>query len=850
MGQNIQFSQADSAAAAEHARGRPRAESSPPRGARPTRLSVSKPGDASELLAERAAARVLSAQPTDSPAGDGASPAVRPATVAPPAPVEAGEPFVPRGGGEPLPAGVRDFFEPRFGLDLGDVRVHTGADAAEAARAFAARGYAVGRHVVFGAGQFAPGTPAGDRLLAHELAHVVYGAHEPVVHRDAAGPLAVEVPDPIGVFAPGINYPWQNPSLREYIYPARDEALSFFLRTYKEIDLDDPAAKVRAFSAADLANERSKLSSEFDWLNQRTEPRLKELKDFYDAKKGLKGAKKVIDDEVARKLELWIVPLLARQSRLKAELEYLPEAPTTGPLSRAAVKRFAAYWYSKYDDAGNQLQHDALLARVLDRFDADKDFKRYPKWLRYMVVHFSGMRYATAHHSYASAEDLVRRLKSEQIKSTVGTATQTEVARHEEQAVREVESELNATNKPRPGRVTALKARLAALTAVETERTRAFTQKGQEAQRATFVELTHLEDERDLLKSKFKNKTPDAAAQQRLGQLAPLIQAAEAKLDSKSLKGLRERLHAAEEKRSAAVIEHELEKAAKALSTLTDAQALAVLRAMRVNQAFPEWVWRAIVRTTALRLKTKPGEDWERVTPAEVKEQRQKGRWQEIMTAWLQESTLWREKHDKDLSLVVISATCNEIAEMAMHARNIHPRGGISQKAQWYAQNSPVTKFSRPVSSADLTPGTSIFYLKWSNEPAGDPIAVVRSDTVGLQSPKGEPLSDGFKGAGDWTYHFNADKTVTRTHVALGPFNPSGPPPVATEYLNWFHEEQVVEVDETRGRVILFGTDPIGLRTRLLAQVVNVWNVFVGFAPPGAERADLDKFLKGILPGR
>jgi hypothetical protein len=749
---------------------------------------------------------------------------------------------------------VRDFFEPRFGRDLGDVRVYTGAEADEAARAFAARGYAVGHHVVFGAGQFAPGTTAGDRLLAHELAHVVYGSHEPVVHRDAAGPLAVEVPDPNGVFAPGINYPWQNPALREYIYPARDEALSFFLRTYKEIDLDNPAevAKMKALSAADLANERRKLSTEFDWLNQLTEPRLKELKDFYDAKKGMKkGRKKVIDDEFARKLELWLGPLLARQSRLKAELEYLPEVPARGPLSPAAVKRFAAYWYSKYDNAGNQLQHDELLARILDRFDADKTFERYPKWLRYMVLHFSGMRYATAHHSYAPAEDLVRRLKSEQIKSTVGAATQPEVARHEEQAAREVESELNATGKPKPVRAAALKARLAALKAVETERARAFTQKGQEAQRAAFVELMQLEDERDLLKSKFKNKTPDAAAQQRLGQLAPLIKAAEAKLDSKSLKGLRERLHAAEEKRSASVIEHELEKAAKALSTLTEAQALAVLKAMRAKDAFPEWVWRAIVRTTALRLEAKPGEDWERVTPAEESEMSRKGRWQEVLKAWQQEATLWREKHDKDLSLVVIRATCNEIAEMAMHASNIHPTGGISQNAQWFARNSPVTNFSRPTSAADLKLGANLFYLEWSNKPAGDPVAVVRSDTVGLQSDNGEPIYDEYRGMGGWAYHFNFNKTVTRTHITFGPsFKLNGPPPVVTQYLNWFHEEQVVAVDDKRGRVITFGTGPIGLRTRTLDSVVNVWNVFVGFAPPGAERADLDKFLKGILPGR
>jgi hypothetical protein len=63
--------------------------------------------------------------------------------------------------------------EPRFGHDFSGVRVHTDAQAAESARAVNALAYTVGRDVVFGAGQFAPQSPAGRRLMAHELTHVV-----------------------------------------------------------------------------------------------------------------------------------------------------------------------------------------------------------------------------------------------------------------------------------------------------------------------------------------------------------------------------------------------------------------------------------------------------------------------------------------------------------------------------------------------------------------------------------------------------------------------------------------------------------------------------------------------------
>lgn len=76
-------------------------------------------------------------------------------------------------GGEPLPGSVRDFFEPRFGQDFSQVRVHADSQAEEAARAVQARAYTLGSHVVFGSGQYAPFTADGQRLLAHELTHVV-----------------------------------------------------------------------------------------------------------------------------------------------------------------------------------------------------------------------------------------------------------------------------------------------------------------------------------------------------------------------------------------------------------------------------------------------------------------------------------------------------------------------------------------------------------------------------------------------------------------------------------------------------------------------------------------------------
>ncbi len=83
------------------------------------------------------------------------------------------------GGGAPMSSGLRHFFEPRFGQDLGHVRLHTDAAAAESAGALDARAYTFGRDIVFGTDEYKPDTAAGRRLLAHELVHVVQQEEAP-----------------------------------------------------------------------------------------------------------------------------------------------------------------------------------------------------------------------------------------------------------------------------------------------------------------------------------------------------------------------------------------------------------------------------------------------------------------------------------------------------------------------------------------------------------------------------------------------------------------------------------------------------------------------------------------------
>lgn len=179
-----------------------------------TKLAVSRPGDAGEREADAVADHVVSNEASAPPAVSTAPPSVATQTEEEKEPEEeeesaqASEGEVQReasseasgasadsagggtaeagggasvsnsfgrglGGGSPLPEASREHFESRFARDFGDVRVHTGPEAERSARSVGARAFTKGRDVVFDAGEYAPGTRRGDRLLAHELTHVV-----------------------------------------------------------------------------------------------------------------------------------------------------------------------------------------------------------------------------------------------------------------------------------------------------------------------------------------------------------------------------------------------------------------------------------------------------------------------------------------------------------------------------------------------------------------------------------------------------------------------------------------------------------------------------------------------------
>ncbi len=92
--------------------------------------------------------------------------------------------------GDHLPPSINAFFKSRFNYDISGVRIHNDARATEAAESLNARAFTLGNDIVFGAGQFAPATAPGRRLLAHELTHVMQQSRGVSGLRGSASPTS------------------------------------------------------------------------------------------------------------------------------------------------------------------------------------------------------------------------------------------------------------------------------------------------------------------------------------------------------------------------------------------------------------------------------------------------------------------------------------------------------------------------------------------------------------------------------------------------------------------------------------------------------------------------------------
>lgn len=99
-------------------------------------------------------------------------------------------------------------------------------------------------------------------------------------------------------------------------------------------------------------------------------------------------------------------------------VHYKPDKPIT-------VTELADWRSQQYRDSlANKNQYE-LLEEIYKRFQNEP--KRFPYWLQYMVVHYSGMRYASAHGSWADPKDLLFRLQSPAVAQNVSKLDDVEI---------------------------------------------------------------------------------------------------------------------------------------------------------------------------------------------------------------------------------------------------------------------------------------------------------------------------------------------------------------------------------------------------------------------------------------
>lgn len=602
------------------------------------------------------------------------------------------------------------------------------------------------------------------------------------------------------------EFQWQNVALRQTIYPFREKKLMDFLLIYDEIDLWKAKKNmpVDAKIAAELSQEHTRLKNQLEQARRTRQQTLKDL-DLLKQKHrealssrtvreltykklalqnklgGLEATMNSIKGRLdwytqfapdhpyhakfTRDYELSKVPYEQTLAELKAietaymkeigpfeaeaknlnqrfadaevlikqsteEIARLPLLDKNGQVTqRAAVK----WMILKEERELAKLDHDQLLKMVIERFE--KQPQRFPKWLQYMVIHFSGMRYQSAHGSWAEPRDLLISLKLEELKEKNKTTPKPELEQQAASAAAELQKQRQATTDASKARL--LDRQLAAL------------------------------------------KNPYSFQR--------------------------------------ALLDYQVEQINQQVGILAESEVLKSLKAMKAQ--LPDWVWREIVRRTDLRLET-TDMNWETQTAADVQERWkwENYRWTSILNAWEgKDVTAWRAEHAATLTLIVTRAVCNEVAEHIQHLRGLVPGGGLTAKPDWYLKMQGALPgkayFKRPATTNDLKTGASVLFLGYSTTQPNAWQVAKPLPGFNLTSMEGDRPAAGKPG----------DEEKKGKAKSTGP----------SQWLRWTHEATVVEpVEMADGNYVLtFETGQIGVNLRAFSQILNRWDIFVGFTP-------------------
>lgn len=333
--------------------------------------------------------------------------------------------------------------------------------------------------------------------------------------------------------------------------------------------------------------------------------------------------------------------------------EYTPVQPT--------LKEIVLLKADEYKASLLDMDQYQLLELIIERFKREP--QRYPRWLQYMIVHFSGMRYASAHGSWADPKDLYLNLRT--------SAIEEDVKKLDDDGVRALCHQKLAWYEPAQATTDALP--------------------GPTAEPPLLAKAQA---------SKWKDKIANHLARM--------------KMDNPY-------------SRRAGLLNLMLDEESYEVDAMSAEDALAALEQMKDTLPDWMWKEVSAVTNLRLKEaqdatweKLTPEQQQERSSAESAK-------YREIMNKWKQDHlTGWRKEHEHNAELVVSRAVCNEVAEFIQHLRGHKGGAGLASKPDWYRGEEAKAKVStnpdkayyiKPRKVEDYRVGASILWVRYRNDP-------------------------------------------------------------------------------------------------------------------------------------
>jgi hypothetical protein len=435
--------------------------------------------------------------------------------------------------------------------------------------------------------------------------------------------------------------------------------------------------------------------------------------------------------------------------------------------------------------------HQQLLEEIVRKFTHQPE--RFPLWLQYMVIHFSGMRYQSAHGSWADPKDLLLSLRIKSIEN--------EIKRGGEDAINALceEKYRSYASAPDPDR-----------------------------------NLAEGGPQRPKLASTMDKRWRQKVDHHLRG------------LDPSRPYGKRK-----------ALMDLRIDEESFEIEQLSEKQALDELEALKDELPEWMWKEIVRLTGLRLKNVKDVNWEQLSPEEADDLYSREMWAYREILNKWKRDHlTGWREEHDRTQKLVVTRAVCNEVAEHIQHLRGHTPPGGLTAKPEWYLRKEKDPILSRQadkpylvkaLQQGDFKAGASILWLRWVNR---EPNAWRITHPLTLKNGEGllprEVDSNGWSsGAGGNGKAFTRMGKVTYVDEKGKPYQKK-----EAQWLRWIHEATVVEAAETADgpTVLTFETalpyedrrqSTIGvfkhlasnLKYQVTHQVMN--GSFVGYIPEG-----------------